>query len=745
MAGFVRRWSFFPSLERLLEIEAVNIIDLAPPAPSTGVGSGTLLAIGEFEDGPFAAGGNAPEYIGTPLGYLGIQEVFSPQDQATKYGGFGFTYGSVPYSNPCSRRHLSEMWNGSGFIKLKYIRPLRLLICRVDTSVGEVAFSPRPTIYGGTGPFALAVGQTLSITTSTGGPTPSTAIAATRATVAGANVVTTGFVGGETIGVTIDGGAEIPVVFTSGDQTEAQIAARLNAVLGYTAASVSTGVDIVGIQYGTGGKVVLRDITAGTLAAIGHVAGTTNGTGNVANLSAVTAAEVAAIVVGTAGLASINASASVEPDGRLALRSTLGGASTISVAAGAMATALALSPIGSTVTNGVHGSGTIPAGTRVRTAGGLEWVTMQTLAIAAGTSASPNIGPHVVKVRPATDDGTAVGASSGTVTTVVDQPTFAYQTVTNPAALSAAKDENQMDTAYEAAWNKTLDLSSAARQANYSICARRSTAMARIGRSNAVSASDAGHFGRKFLLGAPVGYTVSQAQADVALWRSERVFYCYPGWKVRIPEIAERGVAGGVGFTSDGVITVRGEGPLATIDCQLNPEENPGQQTTLITDFFAVESTAETLDQAVYTALKAAGICAPRVDAQDGPTYQSGVTSSLDTGRTTQARRKYADFAQDSQALLLLPFLKKLDTLARRDSVVATLDGFLSGQLAEENPERQRIAGYSIDITSGNTEASAAAGIFVIIERIKTLASMDAIVLQTEIGTNVLTITELAA
>ena len=55
-------------------------------------------------------------------------------------------------------------------------------------------------------------------------------------------------------------------------------------------------IDIAGFQRGTGGQVVLRDVTAGTLAAIGHAAGTTAGAGNVANVDAVTAAEAANLI-----------------------------------------------------------------------------------------------------------------------------------------------------------------------------------------------------------------------------------------------------------------------------------------------------------------------------------------------------------------------------------------------------------------------------------------------------------------
>ena len=86
MAGFVIRRTTIPTTEELLAIEAVNVIDLAPPSPATGVGSGNVLCVGEFEDGGFAAGGDAPEWVGDP----GTLEVFSSQDLENRFGSFGY-------------------------------------------------------------------------------------------------------------------------------------------------------------------------------------------------------------------------------------------------------------------------------------------------------------------------------------------------------------------------------------------------------------------------------------------------------------------------------------------------------------------------------------------------------------------------------------------------------------------------------------------------------------------------------
>lgn len=731
----IRRYTSQPSLEQLTEIEQIAIIDLPPQFPSTGVGSGSLLIVGEFEDGPFAGGGDAAEFDRTRRN-KGPEEI-NGANLVQDYGGFGFQYGSVRYSNPCARQHLFEFWNGNGYIKLVHIRAQRLMIARVDTSVGSVAFSPRASILGDAGPFALAVGQQLSFTTDTGGPTLSTAIAAVEAVVAGANFVATGFVGGESILVTVDGGPQVRVVFAAGDQTEAQVIAKINAVLGYTATVNTVGVDFHGIRKGTGGSIDLADGTPGALAAIGHVAGLTAGTGNVSDLTAVTANEIATIVNGTAGLVAINVLGAVDPSGQIRFLRT-GGPGTILVAVGPLATALGLSPIAVAVTAGEHLAGTIPAGTRV-TDGVRTWVTCQTLAVAAGTNAAPNVGPHIVKVRPAVDDGTAVGAALNTVTTVTDQPAFAQMAVTNPAALSVALTEPQMDVAYLAAFNATLNPAKPTKQANYCISARRSDNVDRYGRDNADEASRIGFFGRKWIGRAALGMTRAQAATLRAALPDDRRFFTYPGWQTMVPEIAFRGAAGGAGFTEDGVITVGADASLAMLHCLLNPEENIGQQTGLIEDFLDVEALATPLTDDDYVFFKANGICAPRRDESMGSIFQSEVTSNLTPGLTTQKRRAMDDFITDSLARLMSPYQKKLATQARRDGAREVIDSFLGLLLSKDVPALQRIFSFSVS-DKAQTAQLTALGIFIWQIKVRLLSSMDTIGLQVEIGEGVITI-----
>jgi hypothetical protein len=742
VAGFIRRFTSLPTLAVIRQIESIVIVDLAPPDPTTGAGSGTVLLVGEFEDGFFAVEEEAK----------GGVEVFGSEDFRTKFGDFGYTYGGVIASNPCSRRHLGEFWNGNGYLKAFKLKAQRLLVGRVDSSVGEVSFDVLAAINGGVGTFALAIGQTLSVTTNTGSGATA-ALTAARALKAGAAATFGTIAAGDTFAIRVDGGPSLPVTFAASDTTQGTVIARVNSTLGMTVAVANTTqVDFRGLVFGTGGRIELIEVTAGVLAKLGHTAGVVNGTSNIAaNIDAVTVTEVVTFVNGTAAITTVNGAAGVNPNGTLRIFNSVSApASTISVAAGAMATALQLSPIATTVAITGHLGGTIPAGTRLRASGtpGPEWVAMQTLDIPAGA-----LGPFLVKVRPGLDDGTAATQAANTVNTVVDQPGFAPLTVNNASALSAALTEVQLDARYKSAFDAALNESGDVRTANYLLCARRSDTVVREGLANAIQATACGLFARKFITGDPLGTTVAQSFVNAAALRggsanvnAERVFYTTKGLKVRVPQIAERGTAGGLGFTADGVITVRPDGPLTTINATLPPEENPGQQTGLINDFFAVDTFGETVTIDTYIAWRANGLCVPRIDRVSGTVFQSGVTLALASGRTTQARRKIADFVQDTAAELFAPFSKQLNKQARRDKIRGLWDSFLASLQSAENPEQARIEGFRVDDTAnaGNTPQVLAQGVYFLQTTVRSLSSLDNIVVQTEIGPNAIITREAA-
>jgi hypothetical protein len=731
MTAFLRRFRDTPSLEELTAIETLALVDRTPRMPVVGVGTGTLLLVGEFEDGAFA----------DPT------EVYGANDEATKFGAFGYTYGTTEHQNPCARLHNAEAWNGNGWLKGQNLRPKRKIICRVNTSCGTVRFSLAAGKRTLRGPWAMVAGDQLSVTTDTGGPVNMTAIAATRATNGGAGFPA-GLVNGDQIGIAVDGLPEVIVTFQASDTTRALVCARINGFLGYTAAvDDGANVDLFGAQYGTGGRLTTRDITAGVLAKIGQVAGTFNGGGNVANLAAVTPTELAALI-NIAGIIAINGAAMVDPNtNELVIYRSGSSSGTLRVdnVVGTPCTTLVITTGASGVVTGNVGVGfTVPAGTRVRNAGGEEWVTMRTLTWPEGTVAAPNVASQDVEIRANNELVAHSAAVGGTVTTEVDLPTTRMVEVTNPSNLTASPlTEAAIDAAYKTALDATLNPRKASAQATELVIARHSTVTNLHGRQNAIDASNEGLYGRHFYARPAIGATSAQAIADVALYRYDRVFYAWPGWRMYVPEIAKVGAAGGVGFSDDGLVNIGGDGPLAYLHSVLNPEENIGQDTGRLTFVSDIDSTVtETMNRAMYTALKAAGICAPRIDTEGKPCYQSEVTADLTPGRTTQKRRCFADYVQDSGAKILMPYSKKLATDDRRAGAIAAIDGWLKGLKSENDPSRSRIVDYAVTDQSLENPDAFAQGVVWFKVQVQQWPSMDSIVFDTEVGEGVVVVHE---
>jgi hypothetical protein len=199
MSVFIRRFTSDPGNSTLLDIESVNILDLAPPGVITGVGSGTALLVGEFENGPFET----------------TEEVTSGTDLVQRYGGFGYTYAGVVANNPSARARkadgalIAEYWNGNAAIALNNKRFARLLVSRVDTSVGAVEFTRQASVLGASTPtFSLVPNAVFAYFYGTLGAAftveSNTFTAAAAVYTTGNGVYPSTFVGGETMVLTID-------------------------------------------------------------------------------------------------------------------------------------------------------------------------------------------------------------------------------------------------------------------------------------------------------------------------------------------------------------------------------------------------------------------------------------------------------------------------------------------------------------------------------------------------------------
>lgn len=730
--SYIRRFTSNPGQEVLLEIESVNILDLEPEAPITSTGYGTVMLVGEFEKGPF----NEPT------------EVFGAGDIASTFGGFGFTYAGVVANNVCARKRYAdsavypEYWNGNGMVALNGKRFSRLILVRVDTSLGTVSFSRCASLLGNVQTtFSVTPGQTVVF--DIGGGNVTATILGTKATYAGGVFPggggNSGFTGGEWVDVSYDQGTTTRVYFLSTDQTPAQVAARINLAVGFTFATVNAapGVTITGRRFGTGGQVkVIAGNVAGTLTAIGWAVTTANGTGSAVDLNAMTVGEIHTLV--HAASASVYVDTGSGGAIRISNRGTpLTG--TIQVDSTSTATAFGW-PTEVTASAAVGNAGIIPAGTRVQNAGAAEWVTMEDIEVAAGTATASGAGPYTVKVRAAVDDGTSVLANVGTINVVYDAIAIDDFTVANTVPVVAALSENAIDVLYQAAFDTTIDVSSVVREVNTVYSARQSNAVRRKGRDNAVLASASGCYGRRFCMRPPLGTTKAVAkqalEPGVGAYRNERVIYCYPGASVYLPAIATRGTTGGAGFTADGFIDQGADGFMAMLCSLLPPEENPGQITDYLNAVSGLESSTNVRGWTIsdYTSFKANGIAALRMDAGT-PEFQSGVTAvdpTANPGLTRISRRRMADQIQDTLALRGKRYGKKLGTRTRWTAMLTVMNDYLSSLVKAE-----RIDSFSIDGKTGNTAASWAAGLRWVKAKVKTISSMDSIVIQAEIGESI--------
>jgi hypothetical protein len=407
---------------------------------------------------------------------------------------------------------------------------------------------------------------------------------------------------------------------------------------------------------------------------------------------------------------------------------------------------------GTTVGAG-YPQGNIPAGTVVQNSGATAvYVTTQTVtfgaqgATIAGVAATL-LGPWSVPVRFAVDNEVGGSQLGGAITVIPTPPLIVSLNVVNPAGLSAALTDTQIDAAYVNALAATTSNNTVAGQVNISFSARQSNTVRSALKNNALTASANGCYGRIACIRPPLGTTEANAfnngaAPGVGATRDQRVIYCWPQRSTFVPIIGQLGTAGGAGFTATGNVDAGADGLMASMLSQLPPEENPGQETSFTGGTIGLESSpnAQGLQIGDYIAGKAAGVAMLRVDSNGIVIFQSGITSVnplVYPSLVRISRRRMADFIQDSIALIASSYGKKLNTAARRNALTGEIRSFLDQLLSLNNPGSQRIAGYVVDPVSGNTPTTLGMGMFVIIVAVQTLSSLDSIVIQTTIGDQV--------
>jgi hypothetical protein len=748
--GFTRRWTFDPGSTVLGQIEGVDILDREPPETIIGVGSGTTCIVGEFENGPFDA----------------TTEVTSYTQLKQQFGAFGYTYNGQVGQNPCARQRfadgavLAEYWNGNGAIQVGGKKFSRLMIMRVNTSVGSVQFTRQANLLGGR-QFAYQVTSAQDIVIITDAGTTTVTFTGTAGTVTGSGASFASITAGLTAVLGYDGAPNFTVTFQSTDTTIAAVIARINAAAGFTFVSNSSSqLKLTGLQVGTGGNV--RVVSGTALTDLGLTVGTTNGTGPFANFNAALPSEIntkiASATTNTVFVEQL-------PSGQLRMYRISSAPATDTLEVSASSTVTFGFPTGTTDAASTGNAGIIPAGTVVSGVNsGISYVTMQDITVTAtaitGTSAS-GAGPYPVVVRPAQDDNSVATTSLvGDVTkvsstTVITLDSFA---VYNLQVVAAALSEAAIDAAYTTAISNTLNSEDPSHDINIIWSARQSDTVRRQLLVNVQTAGDgggAGVLGRIAIIRPPIGTLEAGAESTVAepgvgAYSYQRIVYCYPQVTMFVPSIGTVGIAGGTGFTANGIVTVGADGVMASICSQLNPEENPGQLTSFTGNVVGIEPNYNggvPFQLADYISLKAAGICAPRLTGGGVGTmiFQSGVTSVNPASYPALApisRRRMADYIEDSLATAMDPYVKQLMTLQRRQSIVGTIRQFLLGLLSPSNLNSQRIAGFFVDGVSGNVAppggvSPISLGQFRVIILVTTIASMDDIILDCTIGNTV--------
>lgn len=137
--GFTRRFSQFPGIDVLSEIEGVVTVDQAPSGQIGGVSSGVACLVGEFSDCTLAV---AVDSSGVVTTRPQPTEVFGPQDQADKLGGWDETIGEFGGDH------------GNGFVELKNKTFARLVVVPVNltSSRGARLWRKLPTNVSATSP-----------------------------------------------------------------------------------------------------------------------------------------------------------------------------------------------------------------------------------------------------------------------------------------------------------------------------------------------------------------------------------------------------------------------------------------------------------------------------------------------------------------------------------------------------------------------------------------------------------------
>lgn len=225
MPGFRRVYTQYPGDAAVSEIESVDVVDSPPPGLPLGAGTGTILVVGEFENG----------VVNRPM------QVFNGQDQLQKFGGLGFPTATSKHDGAVARRSGgNEVWNGNGAIFLRNKRINRLVVCRVNNAAGQVSFRRLACLTGASGPFSSANGDSITFELNGGAATATGTTTGAKAQIDASGATYPVSISGLTLEIVVDGDA--PRLVTFSDETSiGDVVSTINAVLAQDVASDNAG------------------------------------------------------------------------------------------------------------------------------------------------------------------------------------------------------------------------------------------------------------------------------------------------------------------------------------------------------------------------------------------------------------------------------------------------------------------------------------------------------------------------
>jgi len=688
MSGFTRRYGYFPGLDVVTQIEGIIIIDEQAGGVSAGVSTGVACCVGEFADMTYAT---AVDGSGNVTTFCEPQEVFTPQDVFNKFGGWDETIGEFGVSG------------GNGFVSLRNKSYSRLIIAPVNLA------SAKGTRYVRQLPLCTTQTNTMPVVPAAGG----TINAGREFKSAGGGRVR--------IGARVNFTSFEPIaVGTLGSTTNVASAATQNfTVAGADFSQIVRPDGTLGIKKGD--ILVIGNNNAGAFQPL--PAGGNLGAGTYRVQADAASGSPTILVVETLTGGNFAFVTATNIPWRIHVGSDADSAPTIVVGA------------------------TVPGGYALADVGGYSTptrpLTNNTGSLVDGTIPAASLLTPLV--APPAMTGSSWDTLSGLTGVVMPGGGGGLDYVAAVQAPNAAANAT-LDALYSAAFDATIDDATPMSEINIIWSARTSANIRSKGKQNELAAY--GVLAGRFFISRPplsvqdTASAIADTDPGVGANRDEATLYTWPGNRTFIPEAVNFKIKTANGLTTlDGILDVGSDALLASVLSNLPPENNPGQGAppvpSLMSAVLGIQRGVGKLGIGDYTALKRRGVCALRMDRVVGPVFQSGVTTSLIKGQSEINRRHFAFFIEDSLADALKPYAKLPLTDAMRDNSDGACEDFMTTLLSPQNKAQARILDFSVDGTSGNSPETDALNVHVIIVKAKMIPLGNFIVVQVEVGNDV--------